>query len=225
MATPGSCACGSLLSKLLDGGAVAGAHGRPMPNMPQKPMMSAADIERQLLGAAAPGITAASNPGGGGGSFDAANFFARFPGPSGADERRGPDAPRVQGAPVLQAMHPMMQMPNAGPMGTGGAMPGPMGPRPGMGGGPLTRMGAPPPGMLGGAPQGKGGDGFFLGMGARGGGGGGGPGAAGGEGGGGGGMAFDAGAFFKQFQGAKQQLPLPPMPAQASQPSAWPPPH
>jgi hypothetical protein len=183
---------GSLLSKLLDGGPVAGAHGRPMPNMPQKPMMSVADIERQLLGAAAPGITASSNARGGGWSFDAADFFARFSGPSEADEQGGPDAPRVQGAPVLQAMHSMMQMPNAGPMGTGGGIPGPMEPRPGMAGGPLTRMGAPPPGMWGGPPQGMGGGGGFLGMGARGGGGGGGPGASGGEGGGGGGMAFDA---------------------------------
>ena len=158
-----------------------------MPNMPQN-MMSAADIERQLMGAAAGATPPPSGQGGPGGAFNAANFFAQFQGPAGA-------APQAGGGGGV-AMHPGMT--RGGPGGPGMCIPGGMHPGmqgPGMQG--IGGRGAPPPGMGGG----------FQGM-------------RGGMGGGGRVMGFDAGSFFRQFEG-NVQAPLPPMPAQAAQPGTW----
>jgi len=191
----------SLLSKLLDGGGVAGGQGRPAPPMPPMPMMSAADIERQLLGAAAggtgqqPNLASGPGQGGPGGGFNAVNFFAQFQGAGGAGQP-GQGPPSHLDGPSNTIQRTM-------PMGRGGAG-GPSG-APAMGGGALgmQRMGGGSGrGVMKVPPSG------------------GPPGMGGGGGGGGGGAGFDAGSFFKQFEGIASQNPLPPMPASHT-PGAW----
>ena len=163
--------------------------------------MSAADIERQLLGAASGGSGQAPNLGGApsggpgtggqGAGFNVANFFAQFQGAGGAGQQPQPGVPGQGSRQHLGGPHVNMQPgmpPDVGPGGPGIGQG--VGIAQGMGGG------------MGGMPLAR-------------------PPAAGGAGRGVGGAGFDAGSFFKQFEGAASQNPLPPMPAQAAQPGAW----
>ena len=137
LARPGN----SLLSKLLAGGGLGGPSSN-LPPMPKTPMMSAADIERQLMGAAAgtpapsamPQGAAAGLAGGSGGGFNAVNFFAQFQGSQDGGQLQAQPPPPQQQQNVPGHAHQFQNHGQAPMRPLGGGLQGTQGAGAGAGG-------------------------------------------------------------------------------------------